>query len=208
MQSLFCTSSAKFSAALLHLTSAIKLKVHPFVCVRLVLCDSLLGVCGVRDISISGVWPLRLIIIDSSTTLMLLHCISSWSRLKISSAREHLNAKIPVKKQNKTSTMTTLLGCTKSSSSYLKETSAILQRWSVPFFSITERNLFCFWGLNNCIKVRFSAWGGNGHREVLYMDLFNFLIENVCSHMKVEPKRANIFWACFIMWVNFSLRGE
>lgn len=58
--------------------------------------DSLLGVCGVRDMSISGVWPLRLIIMDSSTTLMLLHCISSWSRLKISSAREHLNAKIPV----------------------------------------------------------------------------------------------------------------
>lgn len=50
-----------------------------------------------------------------------------------------------------------------------------------------------FWDLNNCIKVRFSASGGNGHREVLYMDLFNFLTENVCSHMKVDPKRANIF---------------
>ena len=50
--------------------------------------------------SISGVWPLRLIIIGSSTTLMLLHCISSWSRLKISSAREHLKANIPDGKRN------------------------------------------------------------------------------------------------------------
>lgn len=56
----------------------------------------LLGVCGVRGMSISGAWPGRVMIMGSSTTLMLLHCISSCSRLKISSAREHLNAKIPV----------------------------------------------------------------------------------------------------------------
>lgn len=42
--------------------------------------------------------------------------------------------------------MTTRLGRTKVSS-YLKETSAILQRWSVPFFSITEREVWFVLGL-------------------------------------------------------------
>lgn len=67
------------------------------LCLCVCLCVLLLGVCGVRGRSISVAWPGRVMIMGSSTTLMLLHCISSCSRLNISSAREHLNAKIPAR---------------------------------------------------------------------------------------------------------------
>lgn len=59
--------------------------------------------------SLCGVWPSRVLIMGSSITLMLLHCISCLSRAKSSFAWAHLNAKIPEetrgkgnKKENKT----------------------------------------------------------------------------------------------------------
>lgn len=55
------------------------------------------GGWGLRASSRSEGWLLLVITTGSSTTLMLLHCISSCSRLKISSAREHLKAKIPAR---------------------------------------------------------------------------------------------------------------
>lgn len=53
------------------------------------------GCGGPRGRSSSGGWLLRVMMTGSSITLMLLHCMRSCSRLKMSSALEHLNAKIP-----------------------------------------------------------------------------------------------------------------
>lgn len=57
----------------------------------------LVGPWGLRASSRSEGWLFLVITTGSSTTLMLLHCIRSCSRLKISSAREHLKAKIPAR---------------------------------------------------------------------------------------------------------------
>lgn len=57
--------------------------------------SSPVGCEGPRGRSSSGGWLLRVMMTGSSITLILLHCMRSWSRLKISSAREHLKAKIP-----------------------------------------------------------------------------------------------------------------
>lgn len=58
-----------------------------------------LGGWGARGRSSSAGWLLRVMMTGSSITLMLLHCIRSWRRLKISSAREHLNANIPKERE-------------------------------------------------------------------------------------------------------------
>lgn len=61
--------------------------------------SSPLGGWGARGRSSSAGWLLRVMMTGSSITLMLLHCIRSWRRLKISSAREHLNANIPEERE-------------------------------------------------------------------------------------------------------------
>lgn len=51
-----------------------------------------------------------------------------------------------------------------------------------------------------CIKVQFSLWGDSGQVLVTVRtsvcDVINFTTERVCSHMKGEPTRTNVFSLC------------